>query len=216
MKSAYWQLVAETLPEMTFASAWTLLVSFFVQLVVAASGAGTHTRPGINMQMIAYGIYLILIVANKWNDSASVLLYAVLCCIYVALLATLLYFGPRLVAILQPSLARRSGLAIRLIVCCLICVMTFSARCVNLARQVVDPPNETKWWWTYGTLELFPSISLLIMMHSNRSQRNKTSNGTAAATNAEGGARRGGNAKRGETAPLVKPAVSYGTPSEAS
>ena len=37
------QFVADTLPEMAFASAWTLLVSFFVQLVGVALGMGTVT-----------------------------------------------------------------------------------------------------------------------------------------------------------------------------
>jgi hypothetical protein len=215
-RSDFFQLIAETLPEMIFASAWTLLVSFFVQLVGAASGEGTYERPGDIMQLVAYGTYLILIVTDLWNNHASVLLYAVLCCIYAALLGTLVYFGPRLVAILQPSLARRSGLAIRLIACTLICIATFSARCVDLARQVVDPPVTKKFWWSYGTIELVPSIALLIMMYSNRSPRNKSTSGVASANSSESGPRRGGNVKRGENAPLVKSSVSYGSSANTS
>jgi hypothetical protein len=41
------QFVGDTLPEMIFASAWTLLVTFFVQLVGIATGTGTNTPPGI-------------------------------------------------------------------------------------------------------------------------------------------------------------------------
>lgn len=224
-KSFYWQLVAETFPEMTFASAWTLLVSFFVQLVGTAAGTATYTKPSIVIYLIAYGIYLILILTDNWNDHASVLLYAVLCCIYAALFGTLLYFGPRLVSMLQPSLVRRSGLAIRLIVCVAICMIAFAARSVNLARTVVAPPKEREWWWKYGCLELFPSMALLIMMYPNRSQRTKGNAtelagaaavpGAVGTTSTDGGARRGaGYSKRGETAPLVKSAVSYGTPSD--
>lgn len=43
----WWQFVADTLPEMVFASAWTLLVTFFVQLVGIATGTGTNTSPGL-------------------------------------------------------------------------------------------------------------------------------------------------------------------------
>lgn len=214
--SNYLQLIAETFPEMTFASAWTLLVSFFVQLVGAASGAGTYERPGNILQAIAYGIYVILILTDLWNDHASVLLYAILCCIYAALLGTLLYFGPRLLAILQPSLSRRSGLGIRLIGCTLICMITFGLQSVNLARQVVAPPKERKLWWSYGSVELFPSIALLFMMHSNRSQRNKSSSGRASTSQSEIAGRRGGDSKQGETATLIKSGASYGTSSDSS
>lgn len=46
----WWQFVGDTLPEMIFASAWTLLVTFFVQLVGVAQGTGTNTSPGIVIQ----------------------------------------------------------------------------------------------------------------------------------------------------------------------
>lgn len=199
---------------MTFASAWTLLVSFFVQLVATAAGTAggsNYTRPGMVIQMVAYGIYLILVFTDIWNNDASVLLYAILCCIYAALFGTLLYFGPRLVTMLQPSLVRRSGLAIRLIACCVICMLVFAATSVDLARQVVAPPNEREMWWKYGVLELFPSAALLIMMHPSRTQKKAPDGGPVVdATSRRGG----GSAKRDESAPLVKPAVSYGTPNE--
>lgn len=43
----WWQFVGDTLPEMVFASAWTLLVTFFVQVVGIATGSGTDTSPSI-------------------------------------------------------------------------------------------------------------------------------------------------------------------------
>lgn len=46
----WWQFVGDTLPEMIFASAWTLVVTFFVQLVGVAVGVGTNTSPGIVIQ----------------------------------------------------------------------------------------------------------------------------------------------------------------------
>jgi len=160
--------------------------------------------------MIAYCIYFTLILTDSWNDKASVLLYAVLCCIYASLFGTLFYFGPRLVTMLQPSLVRRSGLALRLIACVVICMLTFAARSVDLARTVVAPPKDREWWWKYGTLELIPSLALLIMMFPNRSRANKPSSAVAQ-SNTDGTARRGGNKKRGESAPLIMSAVCYGT-----
>ena len=46
----WWQFVGDTLPEMIFASAWCLLVTFFVQLVGVATGTGSNTTPGIVIQ----------------------------------------------------------------------------------------------------------------------------------------------------------------------
>lgn len=42
----FWQFVADTLPEMVYASAWLLLATFVVQLVGIAMGLGTNTAPG--------------------------------------------------------------------------------------------------------------------------------------------------------------------------
>jgi hypothetical protein len=44
------QFVGDTLPEMLFASAWSLLVTFYIQLVGIAIGIGTNTSPGIVIQ----------------------------------------------------------------------------------------------------------------------------------------------------------------------
>jgi hypothetical protein len=120
------QLMADTLPVMTFASAWTLLVSFFVKLVGVALGAtgsgdfdshhhqqqqqdGTAaavTLPiGTVIQLTAYVLYIILMGMFFVNHVAAVLLYAFLSCIYAALLGTSLYFCPRLLTLLYPTLA---------------------------------------------------------------------------------------------------------------
>jgi hypothetical protein len=161
------QFFADTFGYLSFASAWMLLVSSFVQLVGSATGTHVYTGPSIVMQWVGYAVYAILCVAYFWNDGASVLLFALLCCIYAALFSTLIYFGPRLVAILRPSLVQLSGLAVRLIASCLICLSIFASRTVFLARMVVAPPANQSWWWNYGCMELLPSVALLIMMHPN-------------------------------------------------
>eukprot|EP00521_Asterionellopsis_glacialis_P008099 CAMPEP_0195287262 /NCGR_PEP_ID=MMETSP0707-20130614/4399_1 /TAXON_ID=33640 /ORGANISM="Asterionellopsis glacialis, Strain CCMP134" /LENGTH=245 /DNA_ID=CAMNT_0040347003 /DNA_START=107 /DNA_END=844 /DNA_ORIENTATION=+ len=160
---------AITFPEMAFASAWTLLVSFFVQLVGTASGAPFHSNNSFVMQAIAYVMYGILMVVYVWNDSAVLLLYALLCVIYAALFATLVYFGPKLLSILRPSLARRSGLAFRLVVCNVLCILVFGAQTVGIAKNVLliegtSGTEQPAWWYYYGLLELFPAFCLLLMM----------------------------------------------------
>jgi hypothetical protein len=99
------QLVADTLPVMAYASAWTMLVSFFVRLVGVALGSGTSTTPGTVIQITAYCLYTILIGTFLFHHAeAAVLLYSLLCCIYAALLGTSLYFLPRLMLLLYPNL----------------------------------------------------------------------------------------------------------------
>jgi len=216
VESNYWQFLADTLPEICFASAWSLLVSFFVQLVGNASGSGSFTKPGIVMQMAAYCIYIMLAIMYIWNDEASVLLFALLCCIYAALFATLVYFGPRLVTLLQPSLANRSGLAFRLVACCTICILVFAARTIGLARTVVAPPEVvgSRWWLSYGVIELLPAISLLIMMYPNRSEMKQDEEPVAPTGHREIQIRRsysGSAPKRlGEQTPFLKPSATYG------
>jgi hypothetical protein len=219
------QFVADTLPEMAFASAWTLLVSFFVQLVGIASGTGNTTSTGMVIQLTAYAFYTILVATYFWNPLASVLLYALLCCIYAALLGTTLFFCPRLMALLQPSLPRNSGLGIRLLLCTAICVFVFGGRTIGFARKVVAPPRQVTWWWQYGGLELIPSLLFLIMMHPNdnyaRSASSSASSNNGTPPNGkeamhhhrqQGLHGSHGSAKRmGEAAPLIKSHVSaYG------
>ena len=179
------QFVADTLPEMTFSSAWTLLVSFFVQLVGVAQGTGTSTSTGMVIQATAYVVYGTLVATYCFGKKeASVLLYALLCCIYAALFGTSLYFCPRLVTLLAPSLKERSqmGLALRLLLCSVLCVFVFGGRTVGFARKVVAPPKHVSWWWQYGALELVPSIVFLIMMHPSHTRRRANSNSNSNTT----------------------------------
>ena len=222
------QFLADTLPEITFASAWTLLVSFFVQLVGVALGTGTFTSIGMVIQMMAYVVYFLLIFTYFWNPLSSVLLYALLCSMYAALFGTTLYFCPRLWSLLRPSLSRHSGLAMRVAACSVLCIFVFGARTVGLARKVVAPPSQVSWWWQYGALELFPSILFLIMMHpstnrmSNGANNPQTSNDRGTPPYNKAWKQRQGG-RSGELAPLVRPpslsappGVGYGGTGESS
>lgn len=95
-------------------------------------------------------VYFFLAITELFNNVASVLLYALLCCIYSALFGTALYFCPRLISLLQPSISRHHGLATRLILCDVLCVLVFGAHTFTYARIVVSPPRRVYWWWTYG------------------------------------------------------------------
>ena len=163
--SAWLQFTATTFPMMAFASAWALLVSFFVQLVAAATGhPGDYSNSIVVMQAIAYTLYGILDATYIVNRNASVLVFALICCIYAGLSGTLVYAGPQLVVRLKVRLSTRPSLATRLVVCCTICTLAFLARTIALAVMVVAPPKILRWWWSYGTLELLPSLVLLLLM----------------------------------------------------
>jgi hypothetical protein len=191
----WWQFVSDTLPEMVFASAWTVLVTFFVQLVGIATGTGTNTSPELVISatvriainsclkygmsdfynyrgnavhvlwqknhsvddilvffcLQVYVVYLILILVQIFNKIASVLLYALMCCIYATLFAVVIYFCPRLINLMRPSLQRHRGLAVRLIVATSVCILIFGIHCINYARLVIAPPRKVYWWYQYGS-----------------------------------------------------------------
>lgn len=221
-----WQFISDTLPEMIFASAWVLLVTFFVQLTLVASGSGSSTSPGTVIQITAYIVYISLLGTFFVNNVASVLLYALLCCIYAALFGTCVYFCPRLLILLKPSLVRYSGLAIRLAICSFLCIFVFVSHTIGYALNIVAPPLRVYWWWNYGALELIPSALFLLLMHPSPASRaaaaaaTATSNqprpnekpGPAVRKNLSGSA--GAGARRsGETTPLLPPSPGLGTTS---
>jgi len=214
------QLVAETLPQLMFASAWALLVAFFVNLVGTASGGVSSNKPSLLIHIAVYLMYIVLITWYWWNDAAAVLLYALLCIIYASLFGTLLYFGPKLVALLQPSLERQSGLSVRLIAACTIGVTVFLIQAVFLARTVVTPNAETRFWITYGFLELLPATLLLIMMHPSRNKQQQQDTPPVPSNNMKritsGGSATGGRLKSstGEMSALLKPQPQYGSSKE--
>jgi hypothetical protein len=173
----WWQFFGDTFPEMLFASAWTILITFLVQLVGVATGrGGTDTTPGIVIQTTAYVVYSVLIITQIWNAIATVLLYALLCCIYAALFGTAIYFCPRLYWILKPTLVEPvdAGIRLRLVFCSITCLVVCIAHTVGYARIVVAPPRNVYWWWNYGALELFPSAMFLYLMHPRSRKVDRT------------------------------------------
>ena len=217
-----WQFISDTLPEMIFASAWTLLVSFFVQLVGVASGSGSSTSPGTVIQITAYVVYMVLLGTYFVNNVASVLLYALLCCIYAALFGTCIYFCPRLLILLKPSLVRYSGLAVRLAICSILCLLVFVSHTVGYAMNIVAPPYKVYWWWNYGALELIPSVLFLALMHPSAGNRTLTGssqsqpNGRQTGTTIRRVSSVTNTARRtGENMPLLKQTGGYGSASPA-
>jgi hypothetical protein len=98
-----------------------------------------------------YIVYLILISVQIFNKIASVLLYALMCCIYATLFAVVIFFCPRLINLMRPSLETHRGLAVRLIVATSVCILIFGIHCINYARLVIAPPRKVYWWYQYGS-----------------------------------------------------------------
>lgn len=99
----------------------------------------------------AYVIYTGLIITQLVDLIATVLIYALLCVIYAALLGVVIYYGPRLWTLLQPGLLQQhKGLAWRLAACTVLAVFVLAAHAVEYALLVVAPPKKVYWWWTYG------------------------------------------------------------------
>ena len=237
------QFVGDTLPEMIFATGWTLMATFFVQLVGNATGTVTRTTDAsFVIQATAYIVYTCLIVLELFNSVASVLLYALLCCIYAGLLGAIAYFCPKLWILLQPSLMNHRGLVVRLYVCTIMCLLIFAGHMVVFARIVIAAPDKVYWWINYGVLELVPAVTFLVIMNPNANNKvDRTSphpsqpkNEVAAAagkkTQLSNAATAAGTMKRGdslgsasssnqrqrtpEVAPLLKASPSYGSSAE--
>lgn len=190
------QLIADTFPVMAFATAWTWLVSFFVQLVGVALGTnltatlGSASGGGANqpvttidtvIQITAYVIYAVLIISFTVfrRIAAAVLLYGLLCCMYAALLGMGLYYCPRLLSLLLPGLGGKwhSPLALRLIACSSALLLVFAGHTFSFARKVVQstiPYHQDDgpyWWFQYGALEFVPGILFLALLHPKRTER---------------------------------------------
>jgi hypothetical protein len=205
------QLVADTLPQLTFASAWALLVAFFVQLVGTATGTMASPHPSLLIHVACYITYVILVVVYWWNDAAAVLLEAGLCCLYAALFGTLIYFGPKLVVILHPSLERQSGLSVRLILCCTVGLVVFLSKSISLARTVVVPSSNNPSWYIYGILELMPACLLLVMMHPKNKDKNHGETLRRIPSNSSGRSPSGRMRSSGEISSLLKLQPQYGS-----
>lgn len=144
-------MFVRTLPDLVFASAFSLLVLFYAQLAGTASGGGPRglslilLRPGYfrNGNIIVYvGYFVLLFLTVLYPGSLSQhifqsVVWLVLSVLYFVLLALLAYFGPVLVSLLRPSLDKRSGLAIRLIAMCIICSLIFLSRGISFASAVI-------------------------------------------------------------------------------
>lgn len=158
------QFVCDSLPEMIWACAWSTICGFFVEMVGIATGGVTNNAPGVVMLLTALSLYFCLVLLQLENSVASVLLYALFCCIYAALLGTVIYFSAKLWTILKPSLENHPGALIRLMISCGACIALFGAHVVTYAQQVILTPSKVYWWWHYGALELLPSIVFLVIM----------------------------------------------------
>lgn len=147
-------IMARSLPDLAFASAFSLLVFFYAQLAGTASAGGPRglslvlSRRGLfaTGNIVVYSIYFSLL-GLTFFDVIPLLLFqminwALLFILYGSLLFVLTYFGPVLVSLLGPSLTKPASrtLAIRLISMCVVCTLVFLSRmlCFGLAMIKTD------------------------------------------------------------------------------
>lgn len=172
-------------------------------------------------------VYLLLICVQYFNNVATVLLYALLCCIYAALFGVVFYFFPRLLTLLTPVLDRHHGLSARMLVCTCLCLVVFGAHTIGYARRVVAPPRKVFWWWNYGALELLPTAIFIAMMHPKTTKHvrgeedgNLRANdspddlyGTRKVVATIKRSNSASGRRSGETTSLLKPTMTYGSAS---
>jgi hypothetical protein len=191
-------------------------ISVFVQLVGIATGTGTDTSPGIVIQATAYVVYIALIGTQIWNSVASILLYALLCCIYAALFGTVVYFCPRLLALLQPSLVRHRGLAIRLSVCTLLCIIVFGAHTVGSRAGGGTASHKSGG----GRMARWAPYSWIMHPSTNKADRNvllspasdePSTRRKGSIKRSDSGSSASGLKRSSETTSLLKGPASYGT-----
>lgn len=202
-------IFSRTLPDLAFASAFSLLVLFYAQLAGTAAGGGPRGLSSILIRKglfeafnaIIYGIYGLLLLFTGIIPLIpytifQTIVWSMLCIIYLLLFILLSYFGPVLVMLLKPSLARRSALACRLIFMCVLCAVVFLSRTITFGLAVWKAdvrythgvvPNLVIPFSSYGSmfgrdalgyalLELLPSLAILLMMHQPRKISDSSAN----------------------------------------
>ena len=143
-------VLSRTLPCLTFATAFSLLVLYYAQLAGTAGGGGPRgywaealtSRSffrACNSAM--YSVYGLAYLAAAYVPGVpyglfQTVVWSMLCGVYLALLGCLGWFGPVLLRLLRPSLERRTALALRLSATCAVCAAVFLARAVFLGRAV--------------------------------------------------------------------------------
>jgi len=142
-------IMARSLPDVAFASAFSLLVFFYAQLAGTASAGGPRglslvlSKKGLfaTGNAVVYAVYCVLLACAflQWIPllAFQLCIWALLFLLYGSLLFVLTYFGPVLVTLLGPSLIKPTsrGLSVRLIGMCLVCTLVFLSRmiCFGLA-----------------------------------------------------------------------------------
>jgi hypothetical protein len=180
-------IVAQTLPTLSSALAYSVLVIFYAQVTMTASGAGgAFEMTQTVVVKSSYTIYAILVGLNSVLPllSEENLFYAVsgaLSCAYLLLFITMTYFGLQMLHLLKSQVTKMLGC--RLLTMSSVCCITFMLRSTILAWDVYSgifdigalfPSlpilNETFTRITVGylTLEWLPDIAVLILMHKKK------------------------------------------------
>ena len=126
------------------------------------NGHRYETRSGLASHCICCLCSLVLL--NFFNQVAPVLLDTLLCGIYATIFGFVVYFCPYLLKLLQPD----GGVAVRLLICFILCLLLFAAHTITYGRLVAQPPTLVYWWWQYGILELLPAVIFLVLLRQRR------------------------------------------------
>jgi len=142
-------IMARSVPDLAFATSYSLLVVFYAQLAGTASAGGPKGLSLLLSQRGLFGIanaviytFYFFMLGLAYLSVIPLLLFEIvnwvlLCALYGSLLFVLTHFGPMLVRLLGPSLTKPSsqGLALRLVAMCLVCTLVFLSRvlCFGLA-----------------------------------------------------------------------------------
>lgn len=175
-------IVAQTLPILSSALAYTVLVMFYAQVTLTATGGTTAIEP-IQSLIVkgSYSLYAVLVGLNCVIPvvTGKILffsLHGVFCFVYLCLFISMSYFGLRMINLLRSNMPNVLGC--RLIGMSTICCVAFILRSILFGMEVYSGLGKAGViFWDYlpgkemvGYLvfELLPAACVLLMMHRKK------------------------------------------------
>ena len=153
------QFFGDTFPEMIFASAWSMLVTFFIQLVGIALGTGTNTSPGIVIQATVSAVIIIIIIA--WHVICSIkcqkyhFIHLTIHCLFIGSIGLCCLFALGLHTTLQQCC-----------ICFALCIAVLHIRrlvwyghiLLSTTRGAVTAKSGTAWWSKSTLIDLYLAV----------------------------------------------------------
>lgn len=193
-------IVSASLPTLSWLISFTILTCFYGQVTFMAMARSNHSNTlntvRTSVVQVVYGFYgsiiffnrVIPVLTNKWF---KILIWGLLSFYNALLFLSILYFGFSLATILKPNL--NGGLGLRLIAMSVVCTMTFALRSIldgfivfhvikgSQGSLIPFHSHQPGWDGIFGrnvsgyiTLELLPTILVLIFMHKTTESNTST------------------------------------------